>query len=299
MDKLRAIKCFCRAVEEKSFTSAAHRLGMPPSALSKGISALEQDLQFTVFNRSTRRLSLTEAGARYYESCRQLLLDIEEAEAAARDGTVELTGTLKIGFHPALRIALCRGIIGDFMEANPRLDIDLTLTNSPSALLEAGLDVVLRIGAVADSGFVGKQLGWTELVACASPSYLEKHGRPSLPEELCTHRAIIPGRGDEESFTRWTFRRGSERQSVSVPIAIVFRDGIGLVDAAIWGAGVVQIYDIAAGPFVENGDLERILTDWICERQPVHAVIPGRRNVPAKVRAFVEFARSLPTSHSV
>ena len=180
MDKLRAIKCFCRAVEEKSFTSAAHALDVPPSALSKGISALERDLRFTVFNRSTRRLSLTEAGRRYYESCRQLLLDMEQAEATARDGTVELTGTLKIGFHPALRIALCRRIAG-FMEANPRLDIDLALTNSPSALLEAGLDVVLRIGAVANSGFIGRQLGWTELVACASPSYLDEHGRLQIP----------------------------------------------------------------------------------------------------------------------
>ena len=298
MDKLRAIKCFCRAVEEKSFTSAAHALGMPPSALSKGISALEQDLRFTVFNRSTRRLSLTEAGARYYESCRQLLLDMEDAEATARDGTVELMGTLKVGFHPALRIALCRRI-RDFMKENPRLDIDLALTNSPSALLEAGLDVVLRIGAVADSGFVGKLLGWTALIACASPSYLDEHGRPSHPEELCTHRAVIPGRRDEETFTRWTFRRGSERQTVAVPIAIVFRDGIGLVDAAIWGAGVVQIYDIAAGPFLDSGDLERILVSWSCERQPLHAVIPSRRNVPAKVRAFVEFAGSLPTSQSI
>jgi LysR family transcriptional regulator for bpeEF and oprC len=291
MDKLRAIKFFCRAVEDKSFTAAAHALDVPPSALSKGISGLERSLKFTLFNRSTRRLSLTEAGARYYESCRQLLLDMEEAEAAARDSTVELTGTLKIGYHPIFRITLCRRI-REFLAANPRLDVDLALTNAPATLLEDGLDVVLRVGRVADSTFVARQLGWTALIACASPSYLDTPGRPSHPKDLSVHRAIIPGRRDEEPFTRWTFRRGKDRETVTVPIAVVFREGIGIVDAAVWGAGVVQIYDVAARPFVESGDLERILTDWTCERQPIYAVVPSRRNVTAKVRAFTEFARS-------
>jgi DNA-binding transcriptional LysR family regulator len=139
MDKLRAIKFFCRAVEAKSFTSAAHTLDVPPSVLSKTVSSLEAELRFTLFNRSTRRLSLTEAGTAYYEYCRQLILDMEEAEALARDGTVQAAGTLRIGFHPAFRTCLCRRM-GEFLKANPSVNVELAITNSPATLLDEGAD---------------------------------------------------------------------------------------------------------------------------------------------------------------
>jgi len=292
VDKLRAIKFFCRTVETKSFTSAAHALAVPQSVLSKAISALETELQFTLFNRSTRRLSLTEAGASYYDRCRQLLLDVDEAETFARQGTGGPIGTLRVGFHPAFRLVLCR-TIGEFLTANPRVDIELALTNSPAALLDEGLDVVLCVGPMANSGLVARQLGWTARIACASPLYLNGRGRPSHPKDLSAHRAIIPGRRDEEPFTRWTFSRGEESEVVAVPVSAVLRDGIGVVDGALGGAGVAQIFDVAARDHIRDGGLEPILTDWSCGRQPVYAVIPSRRNVPAKARAFVDFAQSL------
>jgi len=292
MDKLRAIKLFCRAVEAKSFASAAHTLDIPPSVLSKTVSSLEQDLRFTLFNRSTRRLSLTEAGAAYYEYCRQLLLDMDEAEALARDGTVQAAGTLRIGFHPAFRASLCRRI-GEFLAANPSVNIELAITNSPATLLDEGLDVVLRVGEIPDSSFVARDLGWTVLIPCAAPAYLDVWGRPLHPRELSRHRAIIPGRRDEDPFTRWTFSKNGEHEVVTVPVVVIVRDGIGMVDSALAGIGIAQIYDVVAHHHIVDGSLEPILTDWSYARQPVYAVIPSRRNVPAKVRAFVEFARSL------
>ena len=292
MDKLRAIRFFCRAVETKSFTSAAHALDVPPSVLSKAVSSLEEDLQFTLFNRSTRRLSLTEAGTTYYECCRQLVLDMEEAEALARDGTVRAAGTLRIGFHPAFRTFLCRRI-GEFLAANPSVNLELAITNSPATLLDEGLDVVLRVGEIPDSSFVARELGSTVLVPCAAPAYLDVWGRPSHPRDLMRHRAIIPGRRDEDPFTRWTFSRHDKQEVVAVPVVAVVREGIGVVDSAIAGVGVAQIYDIVAHHHIVDGSLEPILKDWSYARQPVYAVMPSRRHVPAKVRAFVEFARSL------
>jgi LysR family transcriptional regulator, regulator for bpeEF and oprC len=292
MDKFRALKFFCRAVETKSFTSAAHALDVPPSVVSKVISALEADLRFTLFNRSTRRLSLTEAGARYYDHARQILLDLEEAEAIARSGTVQPTGTLRVGFHPAFRIAVMRKL-GEFVTANPGISIEFALTNSPAALLDEGLDVVLRIGELPDSTFVARQLGWTALIACASSAYLQRLGRPRHPRELSAHRAIIPGRRDEESFAHWSFSRGKRREVVAVPVALVAREGIGLVDSAVGGVGIAQIYEIAARPHIDEGRLEAILTDWSCGRKAVYAVIPSRRNVPTKVRVFLDFVASL------
>jgi LysR family transcriptional regulator, regulator for bpeEF and oprC len=292
MDKLRAIKFFCRAVEAKSFTAAAQALDVPPSVLSKAISSLEAELRFTVFNRSTRRLSLTEAGTAYYESCRQLILDMEEAEAHARDGTVRATGMLRIGFHPAFRTFLCRRI-GEFLAANPSVTLELAITNSPATLLDEGLDVVLRIGEIPKSSFVARELGSTVLIPCAAPAYLDAWGRPSHPQDLRRHRAIIPGRRDEDPFTRWTFSRHDEQEVVVVPVVAVVREGIGMVDSVLAGVGVAQIYDVVAHHCIVDGSLEPLLKDWSYTRQPVYAVIPSRRNVPAKVRAFVDFARSL------
>ena len=294
MDKLRAIKYFCRAVETSSFTSAARLLGVPQSVLSKTIAALEADLQFTLFNRSTRRISLTEAGAAYYDACRQLILDMEAAEARARDGSVQATGILRIGLHPVFQISLCNKI-GEFLALNPGVTAELAHTNSPAALLEEGLDVLLRVGAVKDSSFVARELGSVELLVCASPGYLQQHGRPEHPRDLARHHAIIPGRHDEDSFIRWTFSNGADREVIKVPVRLVLREGVGLGVSAAGGVGIVRMYDVAVRQFIENGSLEPILPEWTTGREPVYAVnmIPSRRNVPAKVRAFIEFARAL------
>jgi LysR family transcriptional regulator for bpeEF and oprC len=292
MDKLRAITFFCRTVEAKSFASAAHALDVPPSVVSRTIKGLESDLRFAVFNRSTRRLSLTEAGASYYDYCRQFLVEMAEAEALAREGTVQPAGTLRVGYHPAFRVAMCRRI-GELLAANPSIHVELAITNSPATLLDEGLDVVLRIGGMPDSSFVARALGSTALIACAAPAYLDRFGRPRHPPELARHRAIIPGRRDEDPFTRWTFSRNGKREVVTVPIAVVVRDGIGMVDIALSGLGIAQIYDVSAHQHIVHGALEAVLTDWSSARQPIYAVVPSRRNMPAKVRAFIEFARSL------
>jgi DNA-binding transcriptional LysR family regulator len=296
MDKLRAIKVFCRAVEMNSFASAAHVLDAPASVVSRTISALESELGCTLFNRTTRRLSLTEAGSGYYERCRKLLADLEESEAAARLGTTQATGTLRLGYHPAVRVALGRGM-GHFLSAHPNLKLEVALTNSPAALIDDGLDVILRVGRVADSSFVAKQLGWTSLVTCAAPGYLDRHGRPKHPRDLVRYSAIIPGRRDEAPFTRWTFTRGKDREIVPVPVGVVARDGVGLTDHAVGEAGITQLYDLATRLHIANAELEAVLIDWSSGRQPIYAVMPSRRRVPAKVRAFLEFARSLVSEH--
>jgi LysR family transcriptional regulator for bpeEF and oprC len=292
MDKLRAIKFFCRTVETKSFTAAANALEVPQSVLSKTIAALEAELRFTLFNRSTRGLALTEAGAVYYDRCRMMIVDLEEAEALGRHGAVQPTGALHIGIHPVFQISFCRKM-GEFLAANPGVTIELAHTNSPAALVEEGLDVVLRVGALDNSSFVAKPLGSTKIYACASPQYLKLHGRPHHPRELAGHYAIVPGHRHNEKYAKWTFTRGEEREVVSVPVRVVLLEGVGLGVTASGGVGVVQMYDIAARPFVDDGDLEPILQDWSCGHQPVFAIIPSRRSVPAKVRAFIEFAHSL------
>ena len=239
MDKLRAMRCFCRVVEHGSFVAAAQSLDIVPSALSKTVAALERELGFALINRSTRRLSATEEGTTYYESCRRILLDLEEADAIGRGGRTRPRGTLRIGLHPALRFALLSRM-GGFLERYPELKVETVITNASSAVFDEGLDVVLHIGPLADSSLVARQLGWTDPVVCASPDYLATHGEPMHPRELVDHRAIVYARRDEEANTRWVFRRGEESCHVDVPARTVSRDGVGLVDAAVGGAGIAR-----------------------------------------------------------
>lgn len=298
MDKLRAMSFFCRAVEMKSFAAAAKALDVPPSVVSRIIASLERELRCTLFNRSTRRLSLTEAGAAYYEQCRELLLQVEQVEAVAREGSLRPAGTLRLGYHPALRSPLVRKM-EEFLASNPAVSVELTATNSPAALLDDGLDLVLRIGPIDDTSFVAKRIGFTSLLTCAAPAYLARFGTPAHPRDLCEHRAIIPARRDENLFTQWSFTKGyRETETVKVPVALVLRDGVGLADLAAERAGIAQIYDTTACHYIADGRLQRVLETWSSGRQPVYAVLPSQRNAPAKVRAFLEFARSLTARHN-
>lgn len=296
MDKLHAIRLFCRTVEAKSFAAAAHAAGMVPSALSKAIAGLERDLGFKLMHRSTRKLALTEEGSAYYEHCRALLQGLEEVEAVARKGRSAATGTLRVGIHPALRYALFTQC-GRLLDENPELKLETTITNTPGAVLDDGLDLVLRVGALPDSGLVSRQLGWTRSVVCASPAYLAACDEPRHPSELARHRALIYARRDEAPNTRWTFSRGAERVAVDVPVRFIARDGIGLADAVLGGGGVARPFDFAVRALLSRGAVRALLTDWCGERYAIYAVLPpSGRKPPAKVVAFLEHVQAIVSS---
>lgn len=293
MDKLRAIALFCRTVEAKTFAAAAHAADMVPSALSKAIAALERDVGFKLLQRSTRKLSLTEEGRAYYEHCRQLLLGLEEAEASSRDGGKKAGGLLRIGVHPALRFDLFSRL-GPLLDAHPALKLETLITNTPAAVLDEGLDVVLRIGDMPDSGLVSRQLGWTRSIVCASPQYLAARGEPRHPRDLARHRAAIYARRDEEPNTRWQFKRGNEHHAVDVPVAFIARDGIGLADALLGGCGVARPFDFAVRSHIAGGSLKAVLTDWPGERHAIYAVLPqASHRMPTKVTAFLELVQAI------
>jgi LysR family transcriptional regulator for bpeEF and oprC len=275
--------------------AAAKLLDVTPSALSKLIASLEQDLGFTLFNRSTRHLSLTVEGSAYYERCKQVLQDLEQAELAALQGRTRPKGTLRVGVHPGLRSAMMIGM-RTFLDANPELRIETITTNAPAMLLTGGLDVMLHVGDMADSGLVARKLGSAQFVICASPDYLRVWGTPKQPQDLARHQAIIYARPDEEPSTNWEFIRGDTRHVVSVPIRLVMRDGVGGIDAAIKGCGIVRSFEIATREAVSAGRLELLLSEWSSGRLGVFAVYPKSRAVPAKVQAFLEFGQRILSS---
>ena len=292
IDKLRAITYFLRTAEAGSFAAAARSLDVTASALSKALTALEGDIGFNLFSRSTRKLSLTEDGEAYRECCREVLQDLEGVELAARSSLVGARGTLRFGVHPAVRSALLRQL-PRFLRDHAGLKLDMVSTNDPSSLLEQGLDVVFCIGRLPDSGLVALPLGWAEFVICGSPAYLAAHGVPQHPDDLSAHDAIVYTRPDEDSGVRWPMRRGEERRVVAPPVRLAVRDGAGLIDAARHGCGLARPYEIAARLALQSGQLRAVLGDWESERQPLFAVVAKSKRLPAKVRAFIEFARTV------
>jgi len=286
VDKLRAITFFCSTVETKSFVAAAQLLDVTPSALSKLVGVLEKGLGFTLFNRSTRHLSLTIEGAAYYERCKQVLQDLEEAELAASQGRATPRGTLRVGLHPALRAVAMSGM-RTFLDSCPELRVETITTNSPAMLLKGGLDVMVRIGDMADSGLIAHRVGTAEFCVCASSAYLRAQGRPKEPQDLAKHQAIIYAMPDEEPSTSWEFIKANARCLVSVPIRLVVRDGVGGIDAAIKGCGILRPFAIAAKEAVSSGQLEVVLSDWSSAKFGVFAAYPKSRVVPAKVQAFL------------
>jgi LysR family transcriptional regulator, regulator for bpeEF and oprC len=293
MDKLRAMTFFCRAVEAKTFAAAAQSLNVVPSALSKLIAALEKELGFSLLSRSTRSLSLTEEGAVYYEQCRQILSDIDAAEGTGRQGGSQARGTLRIGMHPGLRYAMMTAM-KPFLDDQPDLKIETLITNAAAAVVDEGLDLVLHIGVLPDSSMIARPLGWTRPIVCAAPAYLASCGVPRHPSDLAAHRAVIYARRDEASNTRWNFTRGNASCDVDVPVRVVSRDGVGIVDAALSGCGLARPFEIAARHWVATGQLREVLNDWSGEQQTITAVLPPQgRTSPAKVRLYVEYVAAL------
>lgn len=293
MDKLRAMTFFCRTVEAKSFAAAAQSLSVVPSALSKMISALERELGFSLLSRSTRNLSLTDEGAAYYGHCRQILADIDAAESVGRRGGEQARGTLRIGMHPGLRYAMMT-TLQPFLDGQPELKVETLITNSALAVVDEGLDLVLHIGALSDSSMIARTLARTWPIVCAAPAYLASRGEPRHPGELAQHRGVIYARRDEAPNTRWCFAKGSQTCEVDVPVRVISRDGVGLVDAALSGCGVARPLEIAARHLIASGQLREVLNDWTGERQAITAVLPPQgRTAPAKVRLYVEYVAAM------
>jgi LysR family transcriptional regulator, regulator for bpeEF and oprC len=292
MDKLRAIKFFCRVAEVKSFAVAAHDLDVVPSVLSKTIASLEHDIAFRLFNRTTRRVSLTEDGARYYERCKRLVVEFEEAELSTRNGADRVVGRLSAGLHPSLhRVLLTR--INEFLAMYPDISLETTTTGLVSTLIEDRLDVLIVLGDLPDSNFGVQKIGMTDFVLVATPDCLHRRGLPQIPTDLGNHTVIVSARRDNPSFVHWPLSRGNERETVYAPARMICREGAHMIEACLCGTGICRLVEVVARPFIANGDLKRVLPDWSFDPLPIRAVFPSRNSVPAKARAFVNFFRAI------
>ena len=286
MDPLDGIAAFARVVDSGSFSAAARRLNVSKSAISAHVQRLEERLGIRLLNRTTRRLSLTEAGAAYYRHCARILVEAEAAEQAASALQREPRGTLRISAPDSFGWMHVAPAIPAFLKRYPELAIDIKLSAAYANLVDEGLDLAIRIGILEDSALVARKLALSRLVLCAAPAYLSERGTPRKPNDLAGHNCLctdlLPW-GDEWRLT-------SKGREVRVPVSGSVRSNNAemLRVAALDGIGIAALPTWVVAEQLRNGMLRRVLTAWEPPVSTIYAVYPGNRLMSMKVRAFVD-----------
>lgn len=288
MDNLADIAVFVRVVERGSFTLAADDLAVSRAVVSKYVSRLESRLGARLLNRTTRRLSLTEAGAALFEASRGALERIEEAESAVARLQSEPRGRLRVSAPMSFGILHLGPLLADFSRENPAVSLEVSFNDRFVNLVEEGVDVAIRIGALTDSSLVARKLSTTRLVVCASPHYLAERGEPEMPEDLAAHNCLLYSYLATANVWRFTAPDGR-----AIPVAVSgnlrANNGIVEAEAAVAGMGILMSPTFYVGPLIRQGKLKRILERYEIAEMGIYAVYPQREHVPPKVRAFVDF----------
>ncbi len=287
MDNLNETRTFLAVADALSFAAAARRLRMSAAQASKLVSRLEARLGIRLLNRTTRDVSLTDAGATYAARARSVVDEFDTLETAMREGARSLKGTLKIAAPVSFASAVLDEILIDFAKTERDLTLEVSYADRTVNIVEEGYDVAVRVGTMSDSSLVAKKLGEARILCAASVKYLSKHGKPKSPEALADHSCIIDLNA-RDPFA-WPFRVGRREQTVHVHGRLRFSRAETCLRAARLGFGIARSPAFAAVPELRSGTLVPVLEAFEPEPLPVHAVYPHGRHLPAKVRAFLDF----------
>jgi DNA-binding transcriptional LysR family regulator len=287
MDRLTAIGVFVAAVEEGSLTAAARRFDLSPAMAGKYVSAIEAELNVRLLQRTTRRLRLTDIGQGYYGRCKQILEAYDEANREASDSQGTARGVLRVSAPVTFGAMHLGEVVARYLEAHPHVNIEVSLSDRYVDLLEAGVDVAVRIGRLHDSGLVARRLAPCRMVICASPGYLKRHGTPRTPEDL--QQAPRLAFSEAVSAGDWTFLDAKRRAHViSGPCRMASNNTQMLLAAALAGAGVAYGPTFVFGEQIAQGNLVALLPEYHAAELAIQAVFPSTRYLPVKVRHFVD-----------
>ena len=287
MDTLDGMRTFVASVEAGSFTAAADRVGHSNKLVSKYVAELEARLGVRLLHRTTRRLSLTEAGQRYYARCAELLRDIDHLEGSLRTGDGALLGTLRISAPVTFGELYVTPLVRRFRGLHPQITIDLRLSDRYVDLAEEGFDLALHIGNLGASSLIARRLARTELWAVASPGYLAVHPAPKDPQDLAQHTCIRDTNLRESSA--WTFQVEGKMRRVPLRGGLQVNSARAVARLAAEGEGLALCPDYVAAPEVAEGRLLRVLAGYPSLTLDVHAVYLDSTHMPARVRGMLDF----------
>ncbi|WP_449286146.1 LysR family transcriptional regulator [Marinobacter sp. PE14] len=290
MNAFGAIPAFVAVVKGGGFSPAARVLGVSKSAVSKRINQLEQDLGVRLLYRTTRKLSLTEAGERYFEHAEQALLAAGQAEDAVAELQGEPQGKLKISSPMSFGRLHISPLIPKILKRHPKLDIELLMDDRPVDLVADGIDIAIRsgFGGLPDSALVARKLAPLRQAIFASPDYGRERPLPRTPAELAEHNCILFSYSRDSNV--WTFERNGASENVEVTGSYRVNNSEAILAAILEGIGVGRLPTFVAGPLVKSGQLVNLFPDYRIPDHTLYAVFPERQYLPAKVRVFLEFA---------
>ncbi|HDS1733799.1 LysR family transcriptional regulator [Pseudomonas sp. BP8] len=289
MDKLSNMAVYVKVVEMGSFTAVANYLDSTVGNVSRSVSALEQMLDTRLLQRSTRRLSITDAGRRFYDRCTAILADLEQAEAEARSALSEPRGTLRVHCIPGLGRSLVTDAVLEYRAVFTQVSVDLMLSQRMPNLLEDQLDVSILIArALPDSNYVSQKIGVSHCVLVASPEYLAKHAPPLKPQDLSDHQCLLLGTVDY-ARDEWQLKsRRGDATFVPTGSHLCVNDMEAMSVAVKRGAGIGMLAGFSAIDDLRSGKLIRVLPDFHTQERNVYAVYTSRQFVDAKITEFVE-----------
>ena len=287
LDHLSEMAVFARVAELESFTRAAGELGLTKSAVSKQVARLEDHLGLRLLNRSTRRLSLTEAGAAFYEGCQQMIAEAEQAEQAVSYLAAAPRGLLTVNAPVSFGTLHILPGLPDFLARYPELQVEVTLNDRFVDLIEEGFDAAVRIRKLEDSTLIARRLAPSRRVLIAAPDYLRRCGEPESLEGLAAQDCLIYAYQAEGALWRLTGPQG--KREVKVRGRLRANNGDALMAAAIGGLGIAFLPTFICGAALRDGQVRRVLPDWVDAEGAVNVVYPAGRNPAPKVRAFIDF----------
>jgi len=291
MDRLAALEIYVGVVDAGSFSAVARRQKIGQPAVSKAVAQLEQWLGVGLLLRSTRRVVPTEAGRIFYERAKRAIEEADEAVMAARGSARSLSGTLRVSTSVCFGRLHVIPHLSAFLAQHPDLDLELVLDDRMVDLVNEGVDVALRAGAMANSNMTARRIAEARTVVVATPAYLQRHGTPMSPDELSSHEAVILTRGGgRDSFV---FRKDDSEVPVALQGRVKVTHGEGLREAVICDLGVAVITEWLFTPELKSGQVVQLLQDWTLPTTSLSAVYPTGRLASARARAFVAYVEEL------
>ena len=289
MQDLRTLAIFVKVAERLSFVRAAADLGITQSGVSNAISRLEEQIGTRLLARTTRRVTLTEHGAAYFERCRHALTEIEEAEAVLKAAQLKPSGNLRIDMPVSFGRLKVVPLLGRFQAQYPDIKLRVTLNNRYIDLIEDGVDVSVRLGRLQDSSLVARRLTGAQYSVVGSPRYFAKFGRPKRLDDLATHNCLAFTFQDTRLAREWRFVQSGAEKTLTPAGNMSFSDGAAVCDAARAGYGLAQLQDYFTDSAIAKGTLVSVLDKFKPSAEPIWLVYPQTRHLMPKVRAFVDF----------
>jgi len=291
MDRLLAMQVFERVADEGGFAAAGRALDMSPPVVTRLIAELEAHLGTRLFQRTTRRVALTEAGEIYLGRVRQILQDVDEADAVASAHTEELAGRLRVHTLPVLASYVIAPLLSEFRQQYPGIIIDIDVESHRDPPIEEFDITLLGVDASFDANIVARKVTESETILVASPDYLDRKGWPNAPEDLAEHECLRLRRADGplRNWRVWQAADPHEVVEINVQPVLVANHTDTLLRATLDGAGITSISVDIVAPYLARGEMLRVLNPWITGRLAMYAALPSRKFIPERSRVFLDF----------